>query len=821
MKFLWHYILVSFRNLKSNRQTTLITLCGLVTSITVSYLIFGYNAYERSHDAFHDKKDQLFRIQNNVISKESGETLTRRAITFYAVQGLIENEIPEVNNSTQLYPEEGTLNYNQQSFKPDHAAFTTSSFFEMFSFPLVLGKKEDLNKPGTIFLSRSTAEKLFSNEDPLGKRVEFIGEGSGITFDLEVRGVFEDFPKNSYFDWKVLLPKEEFIQFNTPHLFFNPSFTLEQVQWRWSNFYTFIELAEGADAWQVEEKVQSFYKKYRASFDQQSGRIQVPVLENIAEMHLNPDTDAELTPAGNRKIIYLFYFVGILILFIAWINYMNITTANAMNRAREIGVRKAMGAFKSQIIAQLITEYVIINLISMVISIGLIAAISSSYEQFLGKEIFVVVHRSPQFWLMIIGLLMVGIISSGTYPALMLASFKPEKVLRASFKHSSGGNLLRRALITFQFVIVCGLISMLIIVYSQVNFMIHSDKGFAIDQKMIIDLPTSPFQEEDYYEKVNSFQQTLVSTPQIKSMSNSTVIPGMFNDWRVTSTLEGAEDQESVFISRMVVSSGFIKDYDLNLIYGRTFDENLQSDYEQKALLNQQGMRSLGIDSPEDIIGKTVTLFGSEDVEIIGVIEDFQQEGMHSVIPPIIMQMDSIHTGRYMTLTLNDDIQTAINSAKEAYADFFPQFPFSYTFLDESFERQYESDFRFQTIFSIFTGLAILLAITGLFSLSAFFANQRKKEVSIRKVLGASSRGITQLLLREYLKLVLIAGIVSIPLSYYITLKWLESFAYQIPLHPGVFLLPILFIGILVLLTVTRKTMLLANSNPMDNLRGD
>lgn len=821
MYLLKHHLYAAFRNLKSGKNHSLISLSGLVISISTTILIFQYSTYEQSYDSFHEKKDQLFRLQNNVISNETEEVLVRRANSFYAIQGLIEQEVPEVVNSTMVYPENGVVAYQEQLIRTEDAMFTPASFFEMFSFPLSSGSIEKLNQPNVVFLSESMAKRVFADEDPIQKRIRFYGEGTGATFELEVGGVFADIPDNSYFKAEVVLSKETFIGLNTPHLNFNPNFTISQVAWRWTNFYTFLELHPDADLEQASSNVNAFIHKYRKEIDERNGRTQTAILENIGDIHLNTTVSSELTPPSNGMMITLFYFIGGLIVIIAWVNYMNISTASAIRRAREVGVRKALGAHKRQLISQLITESIVLNLVAIGISIGIVMASAVVFEDFIGKAIFHNVVRFLPAWLLFAGCLMGGSIVSGVYPAMMLSSFKPHQVLKASFKRSVKGNLLRKVLLTFQFVIVCALLAMSFTVYKQIDFMINKDTGFSMDQKMIVSMPPDVFRRENYKAKVNSFVQQIDRNSDISDVSNSSIVPGLFNGWGVTSSIAGGSEGESLYIRRMVVGDNFPQAYGLRLEAGRFFNGELTSDYSEVGLINRVAMQGYGYSDPEEVIGKTIELFGNESIEVIGVIEDFHQTGMHSSIDPLVMQMDSVHRNPYMTVSIQNNIGSSVELVQENFERLFPDTPFQYTFLDQSFMEQYEGDIKFKTIFTFFTVLAIGLALMGLFALSTFFANQKKKEVSIRKVLGASASSITQLLLKEYWILVIIGGIISIPISYYITQEWVANFAYQIQLNPMYWIVPIGGIALIVVLTVARRTIQLANINPTENLRSE
>lgn len=816
-----NYLKPVLKKLWRNKPQTVFNIVSLSIAITASCLIFSYNFYEQSYDSFHEKKDRLYRIQNDVISIETKEVLTKRAGTFYGVEGLIEQEIPEIRMSTHVISENGSIEFDQSLISVEKVFYTNAKFFEMFTFPVTLGNPEDLNQPGSVFISESMANKLFSSKvDALGKWITFFAEGIGRKLELEVKGIYTDFPKNSYFNSELIISKEDFIKANTPHITFNSSVTLQQVAWRWVNFYTFIELEKNSNIQVVDKKIKDFYVKYRGEIDQANGRAQVPIIEAIGQIHLNPNVDNELTPPNDKFIIKVFYVVSILILIISWINYMNISTANAVKRAKEVGVKKSIGAFRSQIFYQLLAESVLVNLFAVLLATLIIVTISNTFESFIGKEIFTIIQTSIPYWAVVFILIILGGFLSGIYPAFIISSFRPEEVLKSSFKHSARGKRLQKSLMILQFLIVCILLSMSFTVNTQIDYMINKNSGFSSTGKIIVKMPPVPFRDSNYNTRVESLESTLESSSEINVVSGSSAVPGQFIGWKESVTISGKEETESISITRLSVSPNFITSYRMSILHGRDFDKNLATDYSSSALINETALKKFGFSEPNEIIGQSVRLFGNQERRVIGIVEDFHQEGLQSAITPMVINLDSIHLSSFLTVEANN-LGNAIETVELHFNQMFPLTDFDYSLLSDTLDILYEPDRKFQTIFSFFTGLAIVLAITGLYSLSTFFTNSRRKEISVRKVLGASSKGLTLLLLKEYWKLILISSAISIPLSFYAIDKWLESYSFRIDISALLLVLPIVAVGLLVLLTVLKRTILLAKDNPVKNLRSE
>ncbi len=814
-----HYLKTTFRNLVSNKVSTAISLFGLTVGIATSAFIFQFNQYEESYDAFHKKAVNIYRIQNNIVSSTSGEVLSERAATFYGAGQTIVEEINEVVKSTTVWDADGIFTYDNNPIKEEKILYTDASFFEIFDFPLTTGNAADLGSPGSLFISESMATKMFNDQNPMGKIIRYDGLRTNTSFTLEVKGVFKDLPPNSSFEAEAIVP---LAQLHNHHVQNSPfGIPFEQYVWRWNEFYTYLEIDPKAKKSAVEEKVNQYYHKYRATYDEANGRHQSIVLQNLPDIHLRPGLFAELSPTSDRDMIRFFYLIAVLILLIAWINYINMSTAVAVKRAREVGVRKVLGAVRKQLVVQFLLESLVVNVIATILAAILIIAVAPFSVTFLDKDIFHLLPQMSSFWILVSASLLIGSLLAGFYPAIILSSFRPAQVLKTSLKYTPQGILLRKGLVIFQFTIASFLLSGAIAVQSQLKFMLEQDPGFNMDRTLVIETPPGVFRDSTYQSRIRSFLNFVDSQNGVEITSTSSLVPGRLNRWSGAASLSSNPDQESVYMSRMSMGPNFVDVYGLDVIAGRNFRQKNGYDASGKALVNTTAAKNLGFDEPEQILGETLRLMPSIRLEVIGVVADYIQNDMHSAIAPMLIQLDSTESGYFVSVKFNGDPKSLLTELDTEYSRLFPRNPFVYQFLDQSYQSQYEADQKFQQIFNFFTSIAILIACLGLFGLSMFMVVQKRKEVSIRKVLGASQLGLVSRLLKEYWQLIGLAMIVSIPVSCLMVNEWLDSFAYRTEISLATFLIPMILLSVIVLLTVSQSTILLINASPIKNLRND
>ncbi len=810
-----------FKLLLRNKTQTVHSGLGLVIGITVCLLSFFYGYHELSYDTFHHKSDQLFRIRNDVQMVESGEFQTRRATSFYAASSVLKEELPEVFDATHVYEEASVILDEPDKHSVDKGLYTSASFFKMFSLKIIQGSLDDFDTPDGVFISSSLASKIFGKVNPVGQPLEYVGLRTAANFDLVVKGVYEDIPANSYFrNTDIFLSKIILENYNRPTLRWAPV-TIEQVKWRWVDFYTFIELKKGVNAQQVHEKIQDIYDLNRREFDKSAGRRNVVVMEPIDEINLITGLHNELESGVNKEVLWLFFGIGALVMLIALINYINMATATSIRRAKEIGIKKAFGAQRNQLIRQFLMESVLMTSLALLISLLLVFLFSGLISEFLGINL-IVDKNNTQFFVILSATLIGCSVLAGLYPAIILSSFQTLDVLKSASKNSRTGTLVRKILMIFQFAVVAFLLSGSLVVYKQFDFMFNKELGFNIDHKISVELPTYPFRGDDFSVKVDRFKSEVLKLADVQSITSSSILPGDGNNWRHTLSVDGEGEDKLVMFDRISVGDQYLQSFSYPLLAGRYFDPNIGTDYDQSLILNRTGAQSLGFRTPEEAIGKSVSFpVGPEHFRIIGVVEDFHHRSMHSLIEPISLQFDSLHGGSHLIVNYQGIAVNLLGELDEKFSAVFPETPFQYHLLDERFMHQYESDKKFQDIFRGVTVISILLAISGLLSLSTYFLNERRKTISVRKVLGATKGELLRHILKDYVIMVSIAGVLSIPLSWQAVNSWLEGFVFRVEMSPLTFVITLLILALIVFLTIIRSTLKLVRVNPAKHLRND
>ncbi len=818
---LLHNIRYWFKIVLKNKGQLIQNLFGLVIGVVICTVAFYYANNELNYDGFHEKEDRLFRVRNDVVSVETGEIQNARATSYIAVADALKENIPEVVNATNIYVESAIVIRDENSINISKVLYTTPTLFRMFSIPILAGNIENMDSPNGIFISLDLATRLYGDANPVGQPLRYLGLRLGSEFEFVVQGVYENIPANSYFrNTEAFVPNRVLRDFHTPTLSWAP-LTLEQVGWRWSDYITFVELVPGAQPSAVQEKIQTLFNEQRRQFDEKAGRKQVVRVEPVRDIHLVTGLHNELEAGIERDYIHLFFGIGVLVMIVAWVNYVNMSTATSINRAKEIGIKKAMGVFPRQIMGQFMTESVLLTLAALVLSFAIVFIFSGQLSVLLGTTFSIGIKDLP-FFAALAAILMAGSLIASFYPAIVLASFRTIDVLKAAVKHGKHGVLIRKGLVVFQFAVVAFLITAMAVAYMQFEFIINRDLGFNIKQKISVDLPQSILRGDNFEPKVNRLVSDVRQMQQVQNIASSSSLPGDPNGWRHTMNVNDSKSEQMVVFGRMSASVDYLSCFDIQLAGGRNFDPNLMSDYSASLIINRAGMNALGYDHPDGIVGKTVAFTGNTSTyNIVGVVEDYHYQSMHSAIEPLSIQLDSVFQGSFLIVEFEGHPREVITQVESLYKEAFPESPFVYDFLDGRFREQYEADMRFQKLFGIFTVVSILLAVMGLLSLSNYFLEQQRKTVSIRKVLGAGNWELSRLLIVEYLVLILIACLVSLPLTYLGVQRWIEGFLYRVDIHPLTYLIPIIILVLIVLGTISKNVLHLIRINPAKILKND
>ena len=800
-----NYLLSSLRNISRRKVFSFLNVLGLSIGLAASLLILQYVKDELSYDDFHLHAENIYRIQYD--HYRDGEKVFACATAFNNVGTNMIKEYPEIENVSRLFLRYGggVVRYEDITIKEDNIFNADQSFFEMFSYPLLAGDRNTaLKEPNTAVVEEHTARKFFGNENPIGKRIRF-----GRDEEYEITGVMRS-PENSHLKFSFLFSY-------TTYPKFWPEMTAENWEnsWGWYDFYNYIQLKPGADPAALESKFPAFVKKYGHPGDSVRTKFS---LQHLPDIHLYSELIQEARVNGNGTSVYFLLIIALFILVIAWVNYINLATARATERAREVGVRKAIGARRSQLVGQFILEACVINVVAVLLALALLAAAIPLFNAISGKVLTTSILADVNLWLALGGLFIAGTVLSGLYPAFVLAGFQPVKVLKGRMSSSREGALLRKSLVLVQFIFSVALIAGTMIVYQQLQFIHNRDLGIDIRKTLVVNAPGILADREIYTAQYETFKNEVLRHPAVKSVAGSSEIPGNLIYWTNGATRVGGSDELAATIMyRMGIDHDFFNTYGNKIIAGRGFSREFTADT-ASVVLNRKAVETLGFESIEDAIGGAVSV-GGDTLTVVGVIENYHQEGLKNDFRQTAFTLMLNSHAYYSIKAETADLAQLIAFAKERYAAVFAGNPFDYFFLDTFFNRQYKNDQQFGQVFGFFALLAIFVASLGLFGLASFTAAQRTKEIGIRKVLGSTVPNIFVLLSKDFLKLVMAANVIAIPLVWILMREWLNTFAFRIEIAGWVFALAAIITTCIALLTVTYQSAKAAVANPVDSLR--
>lgn len=807
------YLKVALRTLRRHRGHAFLNVAGLALGMACCLLIFQYVSYETSFDGAHAKGDRIYRATFE--TTQNGESNGTNASVGYIFGPTVADEVPGVTRYVRIHPNYGdaVLSYQAQgverTFAEDDVFFVDSTFLQVFDFPLVAGENA-LTKPHNMLLSSSAAERYFGAESPLGKTVRFTG---WVEETYTVAGVFEDPPPTSHLQFEFLLPMQDLLADGR----------FERSPWGWQNFVTYLELAPAADAEAVEANVEAMYMKHRAEDFASSNTVAEAYLQPLADIHLNDEVDGPAAVTSSRKTVYFFTLIGLITLVIALVNYVNLATARAMDRAKEVGVRKAIGARKSQLVRQFLLESALTNMVALVLAVGLALAFLPVVNRLADVEMTWALWQDVRFWAVFLGVFGGGALLAGVYPAFVLSSFRPAAVLKGTAGTFTSRSALRKGLVVVQFAASIALLAGTAIVYSQLSYMRDLDTGFDLEQVLVVEQPLVRAEEGDRNAEMATLKSELQKLPAVRSVGLSTTTPGRGFMWYTYLHRATADATESQPVRGNWVDEGFAEVYGLKLAAGRTFHDGfvVPDSVATPIVVNEALVRAFGFESNEDALDAVITHNPDHPgYVVIGVMEDFQWSSAHQEAESVLMVYRN-SGGNISMKVSGENLPATIAATEEAYRDLFPGNPFAYSFADAAFDEQYENEQRFAALFSAFAGIAVLIACLGLFGLAAYTAERRRKEISVRKVLGARVPNLVGLLTGEFAMLVGLAFVVAAPVAYVVMSRWLDAFAYRITLGPGLFLLAGAAALAIALLTVSYHAVRAATANPTSALRAD
>jgi putative ABC transport system permease protein len=790
-----NYLKIAVRNMKRHEGYSAINIIGLAIGITCCLYIFLHVQQELSYDRYHEDAGRIYRI---ACRWEGEAVMLSLPLNSFPVADVIKERYSEVESIGRLGRRDRVLiRYGDKVFYENGLLPAEPEIFDIFHIPLLKGGPiGKLAQPNTIILTERMAEKYLGSEDPIGKSIQINNA------DFEIIGVVQNAPVNTHLYYDFIASIREF-------------YTEEEMRaWTLSRVYTYVKLVAGTD-------VDTFGSKIRSLSDSFLGKDfpfqRFHLLQPVTGIHLNSRLLYELKPPGNKAYILIFSAVGLLILLIACLNFINLATAISVHRSREVGMRRVIGAQRSQIIRQFLLESSLIALSAVVLSVGLTYLSMPYFMKAFSMEIMLTDVLRPTVFLMLLGCTLLIGVGAGSYPAFFLSRFNPVP----SLKGAKGGAVrsrsrLRQALVVLQFAISVGLIISTLVMYKQIDYMKNASLGFDKQQKLII--PATGVSLKEKYQTVKS---EYLSHALVSGVTVSSSVPGReIESWGVHK-LEQTEEY-AVDMKHFFIDEDFLPEYGIELSSGRNFRGYRAADA-QACLLNEAAVKFLGWASAEEALGQKLVVGPEDNVEtVIGVIRDFHFQGLQSVIEPQVLDFVDSQWFHLNIITLNvytSDLKEVLVFAEKTWNKLFPGRPFEYSFLDEDFNRLYITEDVRSRIFGVFALLGLFVACLGLLGLASFAAEQRTKEIGIRKMLGASVSGIVLMLSREFTKWVVIANAVAFPVVYFVMSQWLQNFAYRTSIPLWVFILSALSTLVLALITVFFQAIKAATANPVDSLR--
>jgi putative ABC transport system permease protein len=790
-----NYIKIAIRNLWRHKSFSLINIIGLAIGMTAFMLIFMYVQFELSYDKFHAKADRVYRLNVDI---KSANDVMHEAWSSAPMGPALKADFPEIQESTRLFPYGTIVKANNRLFKEDRIFFAEPSFFDVFSLPLLKGDpKTSLKNPYSVILTETTAKKYFGSADPMGKTLLFRNKEL-----VMVTGIAKDVPENSQFKFDIL--------YSVPTLEKLDSSDMKQ----WGDFsnYTFLLLAKGTNAARLESKFPAFLIRHISDENRKGGQNYDLFLKPLKDIYMDSRGGLE---QGSMNNVYIFSIVALFILLIAAVNFINLTTARATERAKEVGVRKVVGAARSQLTMQFLGESIIICLISFFFAALLVSLMLPLFNQLAGKTISENVFEHGYLFILLCIAVLIGL-AAGAYPALALSAFRPVTILKGRFSSSSRGTLLRKSLVVFQFTISIVLIVGTIVVYNQLNYMRDQPLGFEKNQMMTIDFGNDDGVIKNYETIKNEFK----SIPNVLAVAMSHGLPGIgsANAHSAFENRQGA--MQPLNINMYDVDYDFIPVYGMKIIAGRTFSPDFPSDTTKSVVINEATVKILGFTSPIQAIGKKFDQWGRHG-QIVGVVKDFHYRSLQENVEPLNMRVNPSNARIFTLKIAPQSIPATIAAVERKWKELIPQRPFNYSFVDKEFNKQYATEERFGKLFMYFAVLAIFISCLGLLGLASYSILQRTREIGIRKVLGASIAGIVNMLSKEFLQLVLIATLVAFPLSWYGMNKWLKGYAYRIDINWIVFAMAGVLAFSIAIATISFQAIRAALANPVKSLRSE
>lgn len=798
------FFISAVRHLIKNRSYAILNILGLSIGLACFTLIALWVKDELGYDRFHENAGRIFRV-GATFTDESGQF--DQAVTCVPLAAAMKNDLPEVEDVLRIDINDAIVRVDDKQFVEDDILGVDPSFFSIFSFKLLRGDAATaLREPYSIILTESMATKYFGQKDPLGESLLiYLFDPNGNGAQYKVTGVVEDAPSNAHFSYNFLFSFST-IESVRPQLFTNEG-------WFDNSYYTYVLTRPGADARQLEAKFPAFLEKYMGTRMKQARIHYDYFLQRLTDIHLRSHLRYELKPTGSMSYVLIFGTTGLIVLLLACINYINLSTAYAADRFKEVGVRKVMGAFRAQLIAQHLIESWLLAVASLLVAIAWMELARPLFEELTGKVITTLYTPSTVGTLLAIASA-VGLLS-GLYPSLALSSFRTVNILKGQFRTGTTGVWLRKSLVVVQYAITVVLITGILVVQLQLHFIHEKDLGFDKDNLLMLKT-NGDIQVVSGFE---AFAAGLQASPLVTGIarSNSMIAGGLGNAVAVSEDATGKKVNATVYSLR--VDHHYLDVYGMKLAAGRNFIEGNAADSAMGFIVNEAATRTYGYDDPNQAIGKYFSYRGREG-RIIGVVRDFHYSSLQQKIEPTCLYLLNFNFSR-IAVRLNGSMDANLALVMRAWRKYFPNSVPDYEFAEDSLEDQYRAEQRFSAIFLVFSAVSLSIACLGLFALVSYSVESRTKEIGIRKVLGASVPSIVNMLSKEFLTLIVIACFIAVPVAYYFMQQWLQDFAYRIDLGAEVFMTAGIIALLVAMATVSIRSITSAMANPVDALRNE
>jgi putative ABC transport system permease protein len=814
---------IALRHILKNKTSSAINISGLAIGMAACLLILQFVGFEFSYDQFHENENRIFRVVND--RYQNGKLVAHGTITYSGVARAMKEDFPdEIETYSRMEPFRSLLFILGDKKTDESGLAVDNSFLSIFSFPLLSGDRATaLKEPNSVMLSEKLAKKFLvdGKTDPqemMGKMI--VIENDSLPY--KVTGIFKNVAGNSHLQFDFLL------SYLTLYSGGNGRWAEAEHNFTIEDFWHYILLKPGVDYKKLNAKFAGFSQRHFKG-NKVSGSDEVFYLQPLAKAHFATDLQYDFVKKGNSATVWGLLIIAFFTIGIAWVNFINLATARSAERAKEVGVRKVIGALRFQLIRQFLFESLLINTIGLLLAVVLVYMVQPAYNHLLGFELsmdYLFTKGISGYAVMggLAAVMLAGILISGFYPAFVLSSFKPIAVLKGKFSNTGKGILLRKALVVTQFAITIGLIVGSFVVYRQISFMSKKDLGFNMDKVLVVKPPfIGSWSNDNFFISLNSFKDEVKQLAAVKGITGSNRVPGLELGRALDVRRMDDQANNKHVVRNWGVNYDFNQLYQIKILAGRDFmktDHRNNFMHIQSIILNQSAAKLLGFANPQDAIGKKVFAFDTARV-VIGVTTDYHQKSLHHPVEPTMLIPVSGPNNSFSIRLSSRNLSQTIAAIGKKYEAFFPGNPYDYYFLDEQFNEQYKGDRLFSKVFSLFSGLAILIACLGLFGLSLYTITQRTKEIGVRKVLGASVQSIVLLLSKDFIKLVIVATIIAVPAAWWAMNTWLNDFAYRIGLAWWFFAAAALLALLIAMATISFHAIRSALANPVNSLRSE